>query len=78
MDRLATCNGLTCLTMLLAGCASMHGDANAGPNLGGGFYGAPNLNAWDVSTTSRRFLHRLARCRAFEPYLDRQRLSDTE
>ena len=31
--------------MLLAGCGgSFKGDANAGPNPGGGFYGAPNID----------------------------------
>jgi hypothetical protein len=34
-----------CLAMLLAGCgASLRGDASAGPNPGGGFYGAPNID----------------------------------
>jgi hypothetical protein len=33
------------LAMLLAGCGSpWRGDASAGPNPGGGFYGAPNIN----------------------------------
>jgi hypothetical protein len=29
---------------LLAGCASVVGDANAGPDPGGGFYDGPNIN----------------------------------
>jgi PBP1b-binding outer membrane lipoprotein LpoB len=34
-----------CLAMLLAGCGgSLHGNASAGPNPGGGFYGAPNID----------------------------------
>ena len=36
-----------CLAMLVAGCGgSFHGNGNAsaGPNPGGGFYGAPNIN----------------------------------
>jgi hypothetical protein len=34
-----------CLAMLLAGCGgSFRGDASAGPNPGGGFYGAPNID----------------------------------
>ena len=34
-----------CLAMLLAGCGgSIRGDASAGPNPGGGFYGAPNID----------------------------------
>jgi hypothetical protein len=33
------------LVMMLAGCGgSFRGDASAGPNPGGGFYGAPNIN----------------------------------
>jgi hypothetical protein len=33
------------LAMLLAGCGySFHGNASAGPNPGGGFYGAPNID----------------------------------
>jgi hypothetical protein len=36
---------MICLTFLLAGCAgSLRGDASAGPNPGGGFYGAPNID----------------------------------
>jgi hypothetical protein len=39
--------GLTmiCLAILLAGCGgSFRGNASAGPNPGGGFYGAPNID----------------------------------
>jgi hypothetical protein len=33
------------LAILLAGCGgSLKGDASAGPNPGGGFYGAPNID----------------------------------
>jgi len=33
------------LAALLAGCGgSLRGDASAGPNPGGGFYGAPNID----------------------------------
>jgi hypothetical protein len=33
------------LAILLAGCGgSFRGDASAGPNPGGGFYGAPNID----------------------------------
>jgi hypothetical protein len=33
------------LAILLGGCGeSFRGDANAGPNPGGGFYGAPNID----------------------------------
>jgi hypothetical protein len=41
---------MICLAMLLAGCAgSLRGDASAGPNPGGGFYGAPNLNVGRIN-----------------------------
>jgi hypothetical protein len=34
-----------CSMMLLGGCVGpLRGDASAGPNPGGGFYGAPNIN----------------------------------
>ena len=34
-----------CLAILLAGCGgSFGGNASAGPNPGGGFYGAPNID----------------------------------
>jgi len=33
------------LALLLAGCGgALRGDASSGPNPGGGFYGAPNIN----------------------------------
>jgi hypothetical protein len=33
------------LAVLLAGCGgSLRGDVSAGPNPGGGFYGAPNID----------------------------------
>jgi hypothetical protein len=42
MDRLPAI--VICLAMLLAGCGgSLRGDASAGPNPGGGFYGVPNI-----------------------------------
>jgi hypothetical protein len=38
------------LATLLVGCGgSLRGDANAGPNPGGGFYGAPNLNVGRIN-----------------------------
>jgi hypothetical protein len=34
-----------CSMILLAGCGgSLQGNASAGPNPGGGFYGAPNID----------------------------------
>jgi hypothetical protein len=36
---------MMCLAILLAGCGgTLRGDASAGPNPGGGFYGAPNID----------------------------------
>jgi hypothetical protein len=43
MDRLPVI--VISLAMLLAGCAaSLRGDASAGPNPGGGFYGPSNID----------------------------------
>ena len=43
MDKLGLATIL--LAILLAGCGgSLRGDASAGPNPGGGFYGAPNID----------------------------------
>jgi hypothetical protein len=38
-----------CLSVLLAGCASAVGDADAGPNPGGGFYDGPNINVGQIN-----------------------------
>jgi hypothetical protein len=38
-----------CLSALLAACASVVGDADAGPNPGGGFYDGPNLNVGHIN-----------------------------
>jgi hypothetical protein len=36
---------MICLAVLLAGCGGrLRGDTSAGPNSGGGFYGAPNID----------------------------------
>jgi hypothetical protein len=37
------------LMILLAGCGSGVGNAEAGPNPGGGFYGGPNINVGRVN-----------------------------
>jgi outer membrane lipopolysaccharide assembly protein LptE/RlpB len=38
------------LVMLLSGCGgSLRGDANVGPNPGGGFYDGPNLNVGRIN-----------------------------
>ncbi len=49
-----------CLATLLAGCGSVVGIADAGPNPGGGFYGAPNLNVGQVNPPGFRQFHTLA------------------
>lgn len=40
---------IACLTMLLAACSSAIGDADAGPNPGGGYYDGPNINVGHVN-----------------------------
>jgi hypothetical protein len=37
------------ITMPLAGCASIVGDADTGPNPGGGFYTGPNINVGHIN-----------------------------
>jgi hypothetical protein len=37
------------IPLLLAGCGAVAGNAGLGPNPGGGFYGAPNLNVGRVN-----------------------------
>jgi hypothetical protein len=41
--------------MLLAGCASVVGNADAGPNPGGGFYDGPNMNVGHVNPSHGDF-----------------------
>jgi len=38
-----------CLGMLLTACASVVGDADAGPDPGGGFYDGPNMNVGHIN-----------------------------
>jgi uncharacterized protein YceK len=38
-----------CLAVLLAGCASVVGNADAGPDPGGGFYDGPNINVGHIN-----------------------------
>lgn len=40
---------LLCLAILLTGCGTAVGDANAGPNPGGGFYTGPNINVGQIN-----------------------------
>ena len=51
---------LLCLGVLLAGCASAVGDADAGPNPGGGFYTGPNINVGQINPPSFHEGHVLA------------------
>jgi len=44
-----------CLSVLLAGCASGGGDANAGPDPGGGFYDGPNINVGNINPSHGGF-----------------------
>jgi hypothetical protein len=46
-----------CLAMLLNGCASGHGDADAGPDLGGGFYDGVNFDAGEVNPSPGSFYY---------------------
>ena len=43
------------LAMLLAGCAGAVGNADAGPNPGGGFYDGPNINVGHINPVSGGF-----------------------
>jgi hypothetical protein len=46
-----------CLSALLAGCAAVVGNADAGPNPGGGFYDGPNLNVGHINPSRGRFYY---------------------
>jgi hypothetical protein len=43
---------MLCLALILFGCASTVGDADAGPNPGGGFYTGPNINVGQINPPS--------------------------
>jgi hypothetical protein len=45
---------IVCLAALLAGCASAAGDADAGPNPGGGYYDGSNINVGHVNPAGSR------------------------
>jgi hypothetical protein len=47
-----------CLAMLLDGCASGRGDADAGPDPGGGFYDGVNFDVGDVDPSPGSFYYR--------------------
>ena len=38
-----------CLLALFSGCSSVVGNADLGPNPGGGFYTGPNINAGRIN-----------------------------
>jgi hypothetical protein len=48
MSKMRAGLGVLFLTMLLNGCASAVGDADAGPDPGGGFYDGSNMNVGHV------------------------------
>jgi hypothetical protein len=43
---------VVCLLVLFTGCSSVVGDANLGPNPGGGFYTGPNINVGHINPSS--------------------------
>ncbi len=45
------------LAMLLDGCASAIGDADAGPDPGGGFYDGPNLKVGHINPVRGGFAY---------------------
>jgi hypothetical protein len=49
MNKLGLGLAVICLGMLLAGCASVAGNADAGPDPGGGFYDGPNINVGHIN-----------------------------
>jgi hypothetical protein len=40
---------IACLLVLFTGCSSTIGDAELGPNPGGGFYAGPNINVGQIN-----------------------------
>jgi hypothetical protein len=49
MNDLKSGLAVICLAMLLAGCARTVGNADAGPDPGGGFYDGPNINVGHIN-----------------------------
>jgi hypothetical protein len=47
--NLRSAAGNACLVLVHAACSSAVGDADAGPNPGGGYYGGPNANVGHVN-----------------------------
>lgn len=54
MNRIAFGLAVIGLTVL-SGCASVVGNADAGPNPGGGFYDGSNINVGHINPSSGRF-----------------------
>jgi len=52
---------VACLAMLLAACSSAVGNADAGPNPGGGFYDGPNANVGHVNPWPGSYVDRAYR-----------------
>jgi hypothetical protein len=55
MNKIKAGLAILFLAVLLDGCGSAIGDADAGPNPGGGFYGGHNLNVGHVNPVDRGF-----------------------
>ena len=57
--NLRSAPGIACLTLVLAACSSAVGDADAGPNSGGGYYDGPNVNVgpWTPGAAAMRAGH---------------------
>ena len=57
MNDLKSGLAVICLAMLLAGCAGAGavGNADAGPNPGGGFYDGPNINVGHINPSRGGF-----------------------
>jgi hypothetical protein len=55
MNDLKSGLAVICLAMLLAGCAGTVGNADAGPNPGGGFYDGPNINVGHINPSRGGF-----------------------
>lgn len=57
MQRVGFGLAVICLTVLLSGCASVVGNADAGPNPGGGFYDGSNINVGQINPSSGSFYY---------------------
>ena len=54
MNRVGSGLAMVLLTVLLSGCASVVGNADAGPNPGGGFYDGNNINVGQINPSNAR------------------------